>query len=352
MWDAGEGQFAWEVSRDGSKVVHPEKVLYGQAFAILGLSRYARAAGNGAAADLAWQVFSSVDAARHDPQLGGYLEEVEAAYPPGVGTGDRAARSPNTHLHLIEALTELSAAVGQSAEHKARVDARLAELARVDVRLAELVSLVGSKLYQPATGHLAKQFHRDWTPVDPQAQLFAHELELVYFVAAAARQLATASAGALPADLAAVVPRVQQLAIEVGLRGSQAAYDTQLGGFWEGGHGGRPTFEGGCGGGQPVKAWWPQFEGMLGSFWLWQASGDGTHLQRMLGALSTLQQRFADPAGGGEFFAYVADASGKPACGTQKADEWKADYHSLRGLLYAQEWLAAARAGQAAVPKV
>lgn len=90
---------------------------------------------------------------------------------------------------------------------------------------------------------------------------------------------------------------------------------------------------------------------MLGSFWLWQTTGDGTHLQRLLGALSTLQQRFADPAGG-EFFAYVDDASGKPACGTQKADGWKANYHSLRGLLYAQEWLTAARAGTAAVPKV
>ncbi len=40
-----------------------------QAFAILGLARYARSAGDSAAADFAWRVFSSVDAARHDPQL-------------------------------------------------------------------------------------------------------------------------------------------------------------------------------------------------------------------------------------------------------------------------------------------
>lgn len=43
---------------------------------------------------------------------GGYLEDEEAAFPPGVGTGDRTPRSHNTHLHLIEALTELSAALG------------------------------------------------------------------------------------------------------------------------------------------------------------------------------------------------------------------------------------------------
>lgn len=95
-----------------------------------------------------------------------------------------------------------------------------------------------------------------------------------------------------------------------------------------------------------------QLEGMLGSFWLWQGTGDSTHLQRLLGALSTLQQRFFDPAGGGEFFAYVSDASGAPACGTEKADAWKANYHTLRGLLYVREWLVAAQAGQPAVPKI
>lgn len=30
MWDARESQFVWQVSRDGSRVVHPEKALYGQ----------------------------------------------------------------------------------------------------------------------------------------------------------------------------------------------------------------------------------------------------------------------------------------------------------------------------------
>lgn len=221
----------------------------------------------------------------------------------------------------------------------------------------------------------------------------------MYSAAAAARQLA--NAGSLPADVAAAVQRAQQVALEVGARASQAAWDPQRGGFWEKGHDGRPETFTGCRRAM-AKPWWPQvgarvsgeqplcvehgcsdvfalpcccsaamprtersalcarlplflprtqLEGMLGSFWLWQATGDGIHLHRMLGALSVLQQRFADPAGG-EFFAYVDDSSGQPACGTQKADEWKANYHSLRGLLYAAEWLAAARRGQATVPKI
>lgn len=78
-------------------------------------------------------------------------------------------------------------------------------------------------------------------------------------MAAAARQLATAS---LPADLATAVPRVRQLALEVGARASQAAWDPQRGGFWEAGHDGRPSVESSCG---RVKAWWPQVGACLGS---------------------------------------------------------------------------------------
>lgn len=85
-----------------------------QAFAILALARYARAANDSAAADWAWRVFESVDAARHDAERGGYLEGGELRYPRGVGVGTSpgAERSQNTHLHLLEALTELSAALG------------------------------------------------------------------------------------------------------------------------------------------------------------------------------------------------------------------------------------------------
>lgn len=134
----------------------------------------------------------------------------------------------------------------------------------VDARLAELVSLVDSRLFQTATGHLGIAFRRDWSVVDPGAFLYGHELECMYFVMAAARQLATAGAGALPPAVLDAVRQAQQLSLEVGVRASQEAYDGGHGrGFWTDGRGskpgsGGPMFPTKCGQSEGLKTWWVQ----------------------------------------------------------------------------------------------
>jgi hypothetical protein len=359
LWDAGEGLFRWQVTRDGKGVVFPQKVLYGQGFAILGLARYARAVGDAGALDRAVQVFEKVDATRHDNTHGGYMEDVEATYPPGVGIGSdpRAAKvgrgaggcggppavaafngasmalhlvetweslcwpgavagnadatacaydadakdarmllvmahgiaqmldhascaklcgsdaaavqSHNTHLHLVEAFTELSRALegavagagNQSAAGAGATPANNSssaggadasgggaskqQQAAVNARLAELVALLPAKLWKPATssgadggnggggagGHIGTEFYSDWTVVDPSAKLYAHEIELVYFLLAAVEQLGRAGVPVPAAAGPEFVLRVGQAAME--------GYDAKKGGFWTEGDAGR-----------------------------------------------------------------------------------------------------------------
>lgn len=346
MWDEQARQFNWQVSRSGSRVVQPEKVLYGQAFAILALARYARAANARAAADWAWRVFESVDATRHDAERGGYLEGEELRYPRGVGIGTSpgAERSQNTHLHLMEALTELSAALGAAgglAERQALVDARL----------GELVGLVASRLYQPGTGHLGMEFRGDWTVLDPGAEQYGHELENLYFVMAAARQMR--AGGSLAPAQEAAVAAAERAALAAARAAAAEGYDERRGGLWTDGRDGKPWWPDKCGQNDTLKTWWAQFEAICGFFWLWRSTGEPAYWERLAATLDALQGTFHDPAGGGEFFAFVADGSGEPVCeGSKKAYKWKTAYHSLRGLLYAREWLAAVRDGVGPVPQV
>jgi mannobiose 2-epimerase len=71
LLDAPSSMFHWSVSRDGTQVVDGRKVLYGQWFAIYGISKYAEVFGNGAAKEAARACLDAMDAAYHNSTTGG-----------------------------------------------------------------------------------------------------------------------------------------------------------------------------------------------------------------------------------------------------------------------------------------
>jgi cellobiose epimerase len=113
MWDARNGGFHWQVDETGLKRLMPHKHLYGQAFALYGLSEYYLASGRKDALGLATRLFDLLESRAHDTKNGGYREffgEDWTAPPPGVnsymGSGaDPDVKLMNTHLHLLEAMT-------------------------------------------------------------------------------------------------------------------------------------------------------------------------------------------------------------------------------------------------------
>ena len=73
----------------------------------------------------------------------------------------------------------------------------------------------------------------------------------------------------------------------------------------------------------PTHSPTPQFEAISGFFWLWRSTGEPAYWERLAATLGALRGTFHDPAGGGEFFAFVADGSGEPVCeGSKKAYKW------------------------------
>ncbi len=109
FWDDDYGGFYWKVGLDGT-VADPEKHLYGQAFACFALAKA------GKVDDANW-VFQWFDLHGHDASNGGYFEALWSEGEPHLIGDEKDAigtpyglKSMNTHLHILEALTELYSA--------------------------------------------------------------------------------------------------------------------------------------------------------------------------------------------------------------------------------------------------
>jgi mannobiose 2-epimerase len=179
------GQFAdethagvyWTVDRSGQPV-DDRKHIYAQAFAIYGLAEHFRATGWGASLLNAQALWLLVEACANDPEHGGYREAFTRDWQPledvRLGETDlNAPRSANTHLHLLEAYTNL---------YRAWRDPVLRE------RLRLLVELFLDRIMDPASGHLRLFFDECWTPRS-QGVSYGHDIEASWLLTEAAAAL-------------------------------------------------------------------------------------------------------------------------------------------------------------------
>jgi mannobiose 2-epimerase len=113
MWDSNLGGFFNLVDREGN-VLKPGKTdritkdAYGNAFAIYGLSAFARVSGDTLALSLAKKAFIWLDRHSYDSQFGGYFQFLEVdGTPLKNGLNGVPPKDQNSSIHLLEAFTEL-----------------------------------------------------------------------------------------------------------------------------------------------------------------------------------------------------------------------------------------------------
>jgi N-acyl-D-glucosamine 2-epimerase len=214
-----------------------EKHAYGISFGIYASAAAYRSTKDKAALDLAKRAFLWLDDRAHDAVNGGYYEALTqdgkpilAAPSPGkrdfIGT-TYGFKSMNTHIHLLEAITEL---------HKAWPNPKVRK------RLEELFKVVRDKIYVDP-GCLNQFFNPDWRPV-PDLDSFGHDIETAFLLIEAAEELG------IPHDKKTMLAakRLVDHALEVG-------WDDKNGGFYDRGIAlGEAT--------ERDKIWWTQAEGL------------------------------------------------------------------------------------------
>ena len=307
MWDKQDGGFFWGLDDDGH--ITPEftggKHLYGIAFCIYGLAAAYQATGDPKALELAKKAFLWTDQHAHDSEHGGYYEWLArdgTPIQPNVPNG-RVAMGPigpvgyksmNTHIHLLEAFTELYRVWPDSA---------------LRARLEEMLVIVRDKIcVEPGAMNL--YFTNAWQPI-PDHDSFGHDVETAYLM--------------LEAD-----ELLHHRASEKTERMAKMLVDHALAYGWDASNGG--FFQDGTTMGKSesqLKEWWVQAEGLNALLMMHERYGahEPIYFERFVEQWNFIKNHTIDSQYHGLY--NLTEADGTPIT-QDKGSIWKGGYHDGR----------------------
>lgn len=307
MWDKQDGGFFWGLDDNGQITPEfgDEKEMYGIGFCIYGAAAAYQATKDPKAIELAKNGFLWADKHAHDPLHGGYFEWLARDGTPIIphvpdGTvatnpiGPINFKSMNTHIHLLEAFTEL---------YKVWPDPTLRS------RLEELLAIVRDRIcVQPGVMNL--YFTNAWQPI-PDHDSYGHDVETAY--------LMLETDEVLHHRASEKTERMARMLVDHALA---YGWDHQNGGFFrEGTTFGKAE--------DTMKEWWVQMEGLNALLLMHERYGkqDSIYFQRFLEQWNFIHSHTIDAEHHGDF--NLTQADGAPVT-EDKGSIWKAAYHDGR----------------------
>ncbi|AQG80361.1 AGE family epimerase/isomerase [Spirosoma montaniterrae] len=302
--DPQYGGVYWSVDYKGQPK-QPLKQLYGQAFALYGLSEYARATGSAAALDLAKTQFQTMVKRAYDPVRGGFREAFARDWSTATDyilskPANRETKTMNTHLHILEAFTCL---------YRVWPDASVA---------TQMRGMIGSFLdhiVDPKTYRMNLFMDDDWR-VRRTATSYGHDIEASWLLPEAADLLAERN----PADKP-LQKRVRDVAVRMA-RAASAGLEPDGGMNYE--------FEPETGHLNRERSWWVMAEAMVGYLNAYQLTREQQFLDKSLASWTFIKKYLLDTKNGEWFSGVTADHR---VLGTEKISMWKCPYHNSRACL-------------------
>jgi mannobiose 2-epimerase len=193
FWDEENKGFYWSVTYDGQPM-EANKQIYLQGFVIYGYSEYYRATGDVTVLERAKEVYTLIEKYGADEKNGGYIEWLTqdwSGQPEEANNylGTSAAKSQNTHLHLLEAYTNLL---------RVWLDESLRE------KSINLTNILLDKIYDEKTQHLVLLSGKKWNTEGIKTSP-GHEIEFAWLVTDAAQVIQDAQ----------LTSKVHSIAIEI-----------------------------------------------------------------------------------------------------------------------------------------
>ena len=292
--DPDFGGIYWMLDYTG-RTADTKKHIYGQAFTVYALAEYYHATGEAEALGKALRLVEQIETASHDARNGGYFETYERDWT--LAADQRLSdvdmdekKSMNTHLHLLEAYTNLL---------------RFHEDATVRRRLRELIEIFLEHIINPATHHFILFFDEKWRPRSAKIS-FGHDIEGSWLLVEAAEILSDP----------AVLERVREAAVKMAQAVYEQGLDSDGGLLYEA----NPT--------NTDKHWWPQAEAVVGFLNAYQLSGR-QHFMDAAERSWTFIEKFIIDHEYGEWY-WLVSKSGVPGAGLDKVGPWKCPYHNSR----------------------
>ncbi len=298
FFDQQYGGYYWAVDKCG-KPTDTKKQVYGLAFCCYAFSEYYRAGRNQESLARAIACFNIIEQHAYDQERTGYLEafsrEWEPVHDMRLSTKDaNEKKSANTHLHVLEAYTNLYRLWPDRALFKA---------------IRGLLSDFSNHIVDKSSGHLQLFFDENWS-VKSTTISYGHDIEAAWLL----------SEAALAIDDDEWIKATRSLGLQL-CEAACTGLDKD-GGLW---------YESVDGQLATQKHWWPQAEAVLGFFYTWQLSGESKYLDYCIRSWQFIKGNILDKENGEWFWGIGSD--GAVMAGYDKVGFWKCPYHNSRACI-------------------
>jgi mannobiose 2-epimerase len=298
FWDPVHGGTFWMLDHAGRPLAD-RKQTYALAFSLYALAEYHRATRSGEALDRAIALHRAIEAHASDPGNGGYWEARARDWSPlqDVRLSEKdlnAPKSMNTHLHVMEAYTNLL---------RAWDDPGLRD------RLRALVALHLDRIVDPEARHLVLFFDERWAPLSGMVS-YGHDIEASWLLVEAAEEVGDR----------ALVARAKAVALAMARATLAEGVDPVHGGLFAERHeDGRLDDD---------KHWWMQAEAVVGFLNAFELTGDGAFLDTAERTWAFISRFLVDRVHGEWRWRVRRDGTAIP--GLPKVEPWKCPYHNSR----------------------
>lgn len=295
--DSEYGGVYWSVAADGSPK-EIKKQLYGHSFAVYSLSEYYKITKDQAVLKNAIAVFSKIAEHAYDKINGGYVEAFERDWQDTteyILSKGEDRKSMNTHLHLLEAFTNLY---------------RVWKDESSKFHLKHSIEMMLKHIIDAKTYRMTLFFTNEWKHTTSSVS-YGHDIEASWLLWEAAEVLGDEE----------LIKQCRHTAIEM----AKAAIDGLAAD-------GAINYEY-----EPAtkhlkdnKDWWPQAEAMVGFFNAYQLTGKVHFLEKSEKVWEFIKKYLIDYKNG-EWFGAV-DANHKVTA-SDKMNFWKGPYHNGRSCM-------------------
>jgi len=295
FWDHVNGGIFWSVFPDG-QVENTKKQFYAQAFFIYALSEYHLAFNDEKAKQMAISMYMLLERFAYDSEFGGYFEANTADWKKPVDQrlsekDLNVEKSMNTHLHILEAYTNLY---------------RIYKDPQLEKKLEQLIRIFLDIIIDKDTGHLILFFDANWK-VRSKIDSYGHDIEASWLLNEAAEVLGNKK----------IIDEVESLAIRISDLTLKQGLSQQGGLYYE--KKGNTLME--------EFHWWPQAEAIIGFFNAYQISESKEYMNAVEKNWKYIQDYICDPING-EWYWGVDSNFNK--LNEDKTGPWKAPYHNGR----------------------
>lgn len=294
-----EGVF-WEVDCTGAPL-NTRKQVYAQAFAIYALTEYHIFSQKEEAKDWAVSLFENLETYARDKHNLGYFEAFQRDWTsiPDMRLSDKdmnAAKTMNTHLHIMEAYTSLLKVY----DHK-----------KLRGALRELIVLFQFKFLNKSN-HYDLFFDKEWSLLSTTIS-FGHDIETAWLVIDAAKAVKDEN----------LIQLAQKTAIDIIETFLPEALDPDGAVMNE-----RDTASNHL---DTDRHWWPQVEALIGLKYGHELTQNPGYIEKSIGIWEFTKQFLIDKAHGEWHFR--VDSEGRPYKEEDKVSMWKAPYHTTRACI-------------------